>query len=238
MPGEVGHSITPIEKIFGVCEEALQYGFQVCTHAIGDRANQEVLNQYQNAFEQSDCNSADFRFRIEHAQHLHLDDIPRFNEMGVIPAMQAIHMSSDRPWAIDRLGKQRIEDGAYVWQKLLQSGAVVINGTDAPVEPVNPIDCFYASVTRKTLKGTPPEGYEPNQKMTRAQALSSYTKDAAFGSFEEDIKGSIETGKYADFTIFNQDLMKVSDDKILDTKVIMTIVNGEIVFEDGSISVK
>lgn len=238
MPGEVGHSVTPIEDIFKVCDDALKHGFQVCTHAIGDRANQEVLNQYEKAFENNEGNSADFRFRIEHAQHLHLDDIPRFNKMGVIPAMQAIHMSSDRPWAIHRLGKQRIEEGAYVWQKLLGSGAVVINGTDAPVEPVNPIDCFYASVTRKTLKGTPPEGYEPEQKMTRAQALRSYTLDAAYGAFEEDIKGSIEVGKYADFTIFNQDLMEVSEDNILDTKVIMTVVNGEIVFDDGSISVK
>jgi len=238
MHGEVGHSTTPIEEIYQVCESALENGFQICTHAIGDRANQEVLNQYQKAFEKTECNSSDFRFRIEHAQHLHPEDIPRFNELGVIPAMQAIHMSSDRPWAIDRLGKQRIEDGAYVWQKLLQSGATVINGTDAPVEPVNPINCFYASVTRKTLTGIPPGGFEPNQKMTRAQALKSYTLDAAFGAFEEDIKGSIEVGKYADFTIFDQDIMEVADNQILDTKVIMTIVNGEIVFSDDTISIE
>ena len=238
MPGEVGHSTTPIEEIYQICEDALKHGFQICTHAIGDKANQEVLNQYQKAFTTSDCNSSDFRFRVEHAQHLHLDDIPRFNEMGVIPAMQAIHMSSDRPWAIDRLGKQRIEDGAYVWQKLLKSGAKVINGTDAPVEPVDPIDCFYASVTRKTLKRIPPGGYEPAQKMTRNQALKSYTLDAAFGAFEEDIKGSIEVGKYADFTVFDQDIMEVSEDEILDTKVIMTIVNGEIVFDGESNSIK
>lgn len=238
MPGEHGHSTTPIDEIYKVCEDALENGFQICTHAIGDRANQEVLNQYQKAFEKTDCSSSDFRFRIEHAQHLHLDDIPRFSSMGVIPAMQAIHMSSDRPWAIDRLGQQRIEDGAYVWQKLLQSGAKVINGTDAPVEPVNPIDCFYASVSRKTLKGVPPGGFEPEQKMTRAQALKSYTLDAAFGAFEEDIKGSIEPGKYADFTVFNQDLMKVPEEKLLDTKVIMTVVNGEVVFSDQSILVE
>lgn len=238
MPGKVGHSTTPIEEIYQVCEDALKYGFQICTHAIGDRANQEVLNQYQKAFVTSDCNSSDFRFRVEHAQHLHLDDIPRFNEMGIIPAMQAIHMSSDRPWAIDRLGKQRIEEGAYVWQKLLQSGVKVINGTDAPVEPVNPIDCFYASVTRKTLTGIPTAGFEPGQKMTRHQALKSYTLDAAFGAFEEDIKGSIEVGKYADFTVYDQNMMEVSEDEILNTKVIMTVVNGEIVFDSASISIK
>lgn len=238
MSGTVGHSTTPLEDIYQVCEKALEHGFQICTHAIGDRANHEVLNQYQKAFKTTDCNSSDFRFRIEHAQHLHPDDIPRFNEMGVIPAMQAIHMSSDRPWAIDRLGKKRIEEGAYVWQKLLKSGAVVINGTDAPVEPLNPIECFYASVTRKTLKGTPPGGYEPDQKMTRAQALKSYTLNAAFGAFEEDIKGSIEVGKYADFAIFDLDFMKVPEKQILNTKVIMTVVNGEVVYSDETIIIE
>lgn len=245
MPGELGHSTMPVEDIYQICEEALKHGFQVCTHAIGDRANQEVLNQYQMAFkslpaDQSGINgnSADYRFRIEHAQHLHPDDIPRFSELGVIPAMQAIHMSSDRPWAIDRLGEKRIEEGAYVWQDLLKSGAVVINGTDAPVEPVNPIACFYASVTRKTLNGVPPGGYEPEQKMTRDQALKSYTLNAAFGAFEEEIKGSIEVGKYADFTIFDVDFMKVPEDQILNTKVIMTVVNGEVVFSDETIIIE
>ncbi len=235
MPGELGHSTTPIENIYKVSEDALKYGFQVCTHAIGDRANREVLDQYEKAFSTIDGKSSDYRFRMEHAQHLHPDDIPRFAELGVIPAMQAIHMSSDRPWAIDRLGEKRIEEGAYVWQKLLKSGAVVINGTDAPVEPVNPIECFYASVTRKTLKGTPPGGYEPDQKMTRAQALRSYTLDAAFGSFEEDVKGSIEIGKYADFTVFDKDIMNVPEEEILKTKVVMTVVDGEVVYTDGLI---
>lgn len=235
MHGEFGHSITPVEEIFGVCEQAIKYGFQVGTHAIGDRANHEVLNKYELAFAAAELPSADYRFRIEHAQHLHPDDIPRFSELGVIPAMQAIHMSSDRPWAIDRLGEKRIIEGAYVWQDLLKSGARIVNGTDAPVEPVNPIPSFYASVTRKTLKGQPPGGYEPAQKMTREQALKSYTLDAAFGAFEEDIKGSIEVGKYADFTVLDQDIMKIPEDEILNTKVLMTIVNGDVVYSDGSI---
>jgi hypothetical protein len=235
MHGQFGHSTTPLEEILGVCEQALKNGFQVCTHAIGDRANQEVLNQYEKAFSKVEGASSRYRFRIEHAQHLHPDDIPRFSELGVLPAMQAIHLSSDRPWAIDRLGEKRIVDGAYVWQKLLSSGSKIINGTDAPVEPVDPLACFYASVTRKTLKGQPPGGYEPAQKMTRAQALKSYTIDAAFGAFEEDIKGSVEVGKYADFTIFSNDIMNIPDEMILDTKVVMTIVNGEILFSDGSI---
>jgi predicted amidohydrolase YtcJ len=235
MHGEFGHSTTPIEEIFEVCEEAIKYGFQVGTHAIGDRANHEVLNKYESAFRASDKPSADFRFRIEHAQHLHPDDIPRFSELGIIPAMQAIHMSSDRPWAIDRLGEKRIIAGAYVWQDLLKSGAQIVNGTDAPVEPVNPIPSFYASVTRKTLKGQPPGGYEPAQKMTREQALKSYTLDAAYGAFEEDIKGSIEVGKYADFAVLDQDIMKIPEDQILTSKVLMTIVNGHVVYSDGSI---
>jgi predicted amidohydrolase YtcJ len=227
MPGEFGHSTTPIAHISEVCKEAVGHGFQVCTHAIGDRANHEVLNVYEEALPGSTDQPNALRFRIEHAQHLHPNDIPRFADLGVIPAMQAIHMSSDRPWAIDRLGEQRIVDGAYVWQDLLQSGARIVNGTDAPVEPIDPVACFFASVTRQTLEGQPPGGFEPRQKMTREQALKSYTLDAAFGAFEERIKGSIEVGKYADFTVFSRDIMKVPEEEILQTRVLMTIVNGE-----------
>jgi predicted amidohydrolase YtcJ len=227
MPGEYGHSTTPIAHISEVCKEAVGHGFQVCTHAIGDRANHEVLNVYEEALPGSTDQPNALRFRIEHAQHLHPNDIPRFADLGVIPAMQAIHMSSDRPWAIDRLGEQRIVDGAYVWQDLLQSGARIVNGTDAPVEPIDPVACFFASVTRQTLEGQPPGGFEPRQKMTREQALKSYTLDAAFGAFEERIKGSIEVGKYADFTVFSRDIMKVPEEEILQTRVLMTIVNGE-----------
>jgi predicted amidohydrolase YtcJ len=211
----------------------LKNGFQVCSHAIGDRANREILDRYESVLKALPELSTDHRFRIEHAQHLHPDDIPRFAELHVIPAMQAVHMSSDRPWAIDRLGEKRIKEGAYMWQDLLKSGVPIVNGTDVPVEPINPIASFYASVSRKTLKGTPEGGYEPDQKMTRAQALKSYTIDAAYGAFEEDIKGSIQIGKLADFTIYNQDLMTVDEDKILDTEIVMTIFNGKIVYENN-----
>lgn len=223
-----GHETTPMSFVYEVATKGLQHGFQVCTHAIGDRTNREVLDMYEKAFQANPDRAQDARFRIEHAQHLSLEDIPRFAALGVIPAMQAIHMSSDRPWAIDRIGKQRIIDGAYVWQKLLKSGAVIVNGSDVPVEPINPMASFYASVSRKTLKGEPAGGFEPDQKMTREQALRSYTLDAAFGAFEENIKGSIELGKLADFTIFSQDFMQVAEEKILDTKVDMTIVDGNI----------
>ena len=145
--------------------------------------------------------------------------------------MQAIHMSSDRPWAIERLGEKRIKEGAYMWQSLLKSGAKIVNGTDAPVEPLNIVACFYASVTRKTLKGEPEGGYEPEEKMTREQALKSYTLDAAYGAFEEKIKGSIEVGKRADFTVFTQDLMSVPENEILKTEVAMTIVAGKVSYK-------
>ena len=140
-------------------------------------------------------------------------------------------MSSDRPWAIDRLGEKRIKEGAYMWQDLLQSGVPIVNGTDVPVEPINPIASFYASVSRKTLQGLPEGGYEPEQKMTREQALKSYTLDAAYGAFEEDIKGSISVGKLADFTIYNQDLMTVDETNILETEIVMTIFDGKVVYE-------
>lgn len=229
-PGHRGHETLPMEVVSEVSEKAIPAGFQVCSHAIGDRANQEILDRYEAAF----ANYPDFkklRFRIEHAQHIHPDDIPRFGELGVIAAMQAIHLSSDRPWAIDRLGEKRIVDGAYVWQKLLQSGAVVTNGTDAPVEPVDPIPSFYASVTRKTLQGLPEGGYEGDQKMTRGQALKAYTLDGAFAEFDEDYKGSIEVGKAADFTVFDKNIMEVPEDDILNTKVSMTIVGGKVVYK-------
>jgi len=230
MAGEFGMETLPMDYVLEVSKAGLQKGFQVCAHAIGDRANQEVLDRYELAFKEFP-EIKNHRFRIEHAQHLHPDDIPRFAEMGVIPAMQAIHMSSDRPWAIDRLGEKRIVEGAYMWQTLLKSGAKVINGTDVPVEPINPIASYYASVSRKTLKGEPEGGYEPAEKMTRAQALRSYTLDAAYGEFEEDFKGSIEVGKAADFTVFSQDLMTIEESEILSTEVIMTIVNGKIVYQ-------
>jgi predicted amidohydrolase YtcJ len=230
-PGHFGHETLPMSFVKETALSGLDNGFQVCAHAIGDRANREILDRYQLAFEALPAKTADHRFRIEHAQHLHPEDIPRFAELKVIPAMQAVHMSSDRPWAIDRLGEKRIKEGAYMWQALLQSGVPIVNGTDVPVEPLNPIASYYASVSRKTLKGMPEGGYEPEQKMTRAQALRSYTLDAAYGAFEETIKGSITAGKLADFTIYDQDLMTVAENKLLDTQIAMTIFDGKVVYE-------
>jgi predicted amidohydrolase YtcJ len=225
--GHVGLPTMSIEAMRNISHDAYQHGFQIGVHAIGDRANQEVLNIYDDLFDGKDRG---VRFRIEHAQHLALSDIPRFAQLGVIPAMQAIHMSSDRPWAIDRLGEKRIKEGAYVWRKLVDSGAILVNGTDAPVEPVSAIASFYATVTRQTLKGEPEGGFEPDQKLSREEALVSYTLAAAYGAFEEEQKGSLEVGKWADFTVLDQDIMKVPDAEILDTKVIMTVVGGDVIF--------
>lgn len=226
-----GMATLSMDTVAKISIEGLKYGFQICSHAIGDRANREILDRYEVAFKGNPEKAKDVRFRIEHAQHLAPSDIPRFGQLGVIPAMQAIHLSSDRPWAIERLGEKRIKEGAYMWQSLLKSGAKVVNGTDVPVEPINPIASFFASVTRQTLKGEPEGGYEPAEKMTREQALKSYTLDAAYGAFQEKILGSIEAGKLADFTILSQDIMTVPDNQILSTKVEMTIFGGKVLYE-------
>lgn len=228
-PHSHGHVVTPFTEIDSITQSAYSASFQVCIHAIGDRANREVLDLYERTFEKK--LQDDPRFRIEHAQHIDPADIPRFGEMNVIPAMQAIHMASDRPWAIDRLGKQRIEEGAYMWQELLRTGARIVNGSDAPVEPMNPIASYYASVTRKTLRGTPDGGYEPTQAMTREQALRSYTLDAAYGAFMEKKYGSIEVGKVADFTVLDKDLLTIPEEEILKTKVSMTILDGKVAYQ-------
>ncbi len=227
-PDHVGLPTMPVSYLKRISKQAFAHNFQIGIHAIGDRGNREVLDIFDEIFEGK---NQGVRFRIEHAQHLSAADIPRFGALGVIPAMQGIHMSSDRPWAIDRLGEARIKEGAYVWRKLLDSGAVIVNGTDVPVEPINPINSFYALVTRQTLKGEPAGGYEPAQKLSRQEALRSYTLNAAYGAFEENLKGSIEAGKLADFTVFNQDLLRVDNRELLNTRVVMTIVGGKIIYQ-------
>ena len=227
-PGHHGMPTQSMEYVYKVAKNGILNGFQVNSHAIGDRANREILNQYEIVFDEFPNLAKDHRWRIEHAQHIDPIDIPRFGSLKVIASIQGIHMSSDRPWAIDRLGEKRIVESAYVWRDLINNGAILINGSDVPVEPISPIASFYASSTRKTLKGYPEGGFEPSQKMTRLEALKSYTINAAYGAFEEKKKGSIEIGKYADFTVFSQNLITIPDDKILDTKVLYTIVNGKI----------
>ena len=231
-PGHFGMATQSIDYVYEVSKNGLKHGFQVNAHAIGDRANREILNQYQKVFNEYPEKANDLRWRIEHAQHIDPEDIPRFGELGVIPSIQGIHMSSDRPWAINRLGRKRIVESAYVWRDLIDHGAVIVNGTDVPVEPIDPLASFYASVTRKTLKGVPNNGYEPKQKMTRLEALKSYTINAAYAAFEEKIKGSIEIGKYADFTVLSKNIITIPENQLLNTKVLYTIINGKIEYKN------
>jgi predicted amidohydrolase YtcJ len=205
---------------------AIQNGFQLCVHAIGDRANRETLNLFEAEFKQHP-EKKDLRWRVEHAQHLDPADIPRFGKLGVIAAMQAIHCTSDAPYVIPRLGPQRAEQGAYVWRSLLDSGAVVGNGTDAPVEEVSPIASFYAAVSRRSKDG---KVFFPKQRMTREEALRSYTLSNAYAAFEDDQKGSLVSGKLADITVLSRDIMTVPESEIPDTKVVYTITGGKIVY--------
>lgn len=207
-------------------ELAIAHGYQLCVHAIGDRGNREVLNIYESIFKEHP-DAHDLRWRIEHAQHISAADIPRFAQLGVIAAMQPIHATSDAPYVVLRIGPERAAEGAYAWQKLMKSGAIVASGTDAPVEDVSPIANFYAAVTRKP-KDLPP--FYPDQKMSRAEALKSYTWNNAYAAFEEKIKGSLEPGKLADITVLSKDIMTIPDDQILSTDVVYTIVGGKVVF--------
>jgi predicted amidohydrolase YtcJ len=209
---------------------ALAKGFQVCTHAIGDRGNRIVLDTYERAMKENAA-VKDPRLRIEHAQILDALDIPRFARLGVIASMQGIHATSDRPWAKDRLGMERVTEGAYVWQKLLKSGAHVTNGTDAPVEDLNPLRCLYASVTRQDEAGQPTGGFDPDQRMTREEALRSYTWEPAYATFQEERLGSIEAGKRADLTVLSKDIVTVPPAEILSTEVVYTIVDGVLRFQ-------
>ncbi len=227
MPNYSGLMVTPLKTLEKEMRIAYKNGFQVCTHAIGDRANRLVLNLYEKICGKN-LKTKDLRWRIEHAQHLSTYDIPRFAKLGVIAAMQGIHCTSDAVFVIKRLGEERAKRGAYAWRKLLDSGAVICNGTDAPVEKVNPIKNYYASVTRKLKDGT---AFFPEEKMTRMEALKSYTINGAYAAFEEKIKGSLTPGKLADITILSQDITKVPDDEILSTKILYTIIGGKIVYQ-------
>jgi predicted amidohydrolase YtcJ len=224
-----GLLVTTPEHLLEATREALARGFQVATHAIGDRANRIVLDIYEEALAERPDRRP--RLRVEHAQILDEDDIPRFGRLGVLAAMQGIHCTSDRPWAPKRLGMARVEEGGYVWRKLLATGARVLNGTDAPVEDLSPIANFRATVTRQDASGQPPGGFDPDQRLSREEALRTMTLDAAYGSFEEALKGSIEPGKLADLVVLSQDILSVPDDALQETEVMATIVDGRFVYE-------
>jgi len=227
VPTTSGLNVTPLSDIRKTAQIAIENGFQLCTHAIGDKANREILNVYEAEFKKHP-NKKDIRWRIEHAQHVSPKDQPRFAKLGVIATMQGIHCTSDAVFVEKRLGKWRAKKESYAWRSLLNLGTVICNGTDSPVEDVNPIPNFYATVTRKTKEGW---AFYPEQKMTREEALRSYTINSAYATFEEYIKGSLTPGKVADIVVLSKNIMTVPESEILNAKVLYTIIDGKIVYE-------
>jgi predicted amidohydrolase YtcJ len=224
-PEATGHNTTTIADISETARLALEHGYQLAVHAIGDRANRETLDLFERAFAGRDGRS--LRWRIEHAQHLHTADIPRFGRLGVIASMQGVHCTSDAPYVIARLGQRRAGEGAYVWNALMKSGAIVTNGTDAPVEDVDPIASYYASVSRRLDDGTV---FFPGERMSRLDALKSYTINGAYAAFEEETRGSLKVGKYADMVVLSKDLLGVPEAGIPGVEVRYTIVGGKVRF--------
>ncbi len=225
-PDSTGLVLDPPENIERTGRIALRHGFQLNTHAIGDRANREILDVYQRIFD-SNPSARDLRWRIEHAQHLDPADVPRFAQLGVIASMQGVHATSDGPWLPKRLGEKRAGEISYVWRSLIDAGARVSNGTDAPVEDIDPIASFYASVARKMANG---EYFHPEQSMTRMEALRSYTIDSAYAAFEEHLKGSLAPGKLADISVLSKDILTIPADEIPSARVDYTIVGGKIAY--------
>jgi hypothetical protein len=223
-PDSIGLATATVEEVAETAALAVANDYQLCVHAIGDRANREVLDLFERTF-RAHPGLADPRWRIEHAQHLAAADIPRFGQLGVIASMQGIHCTSDAPWVVPRLGETRAAEGAYVWQKLMRSGALVTNGTDAPVEDVDPIASYYATVSRRLPDGT---RFFADQCMSRMEALRSYTINAARAAFEEDLKGTLTPGKLADVVVLSQDITAAAEDRIPATRVDYTIVGGRV----------
>ncbi len=226
-PGDSGRNTTTVAEIRETAKLAMQHGYQLCVHAIGDRANRETLDIFEEAFK-ANPDKKDLRWRVEHAQHLNPTDIPRFGQLGVIASMQGVHCTSDAPYVPARLGPKRAAEGAYVWQKLMKSGAVVTNGTDAPVEDVDPIAGYYATVSRKAKDGTVFYG---DQRMSRMEALESYTRNGAYAAFEEQSRGSLKQGKYADMVVLSKDILTVPEDQIPTAEVVYTIVGGKVRYQ-------
>ncbi|MGA3038189.1 MAG: amidohydrolase [Vulcanimicrobiaceae bacterium] len=227
-PANRGLLLITQAHITDVATRALAHGFQTCVHAIGDRGNRTVLDAYEDALRT--VPRRDYRLRIEHAQVLSPQDIPRFKALGIIPSMQTTHQISDMNWAQDRLGPERVK-GAYAWRSLLDTGVIIANGTDAPVEPVNTLRTFHSAISRQDGENLPTGGWYPAQRMNRDEALRSMTIWAAHANFSEDTIGSIASGKYADFVVMDQDWMKVAPESIMQTKIRATYSSGRQVYD-------
>jgi predicted amidohydrolase YtcJ len=222
------------EQLQPVLQEALRKGIQIETHAIGDRGNRFILDQYDKAMTavpKAEWKINEPRWRVEHSQIVNPADIPRFKRLGIIPSMQASHAIGDLHFAPSRLGIERLA-GAYAWQSFIKSGSIIPGGSDAPVERGEPMIEFYAAVARKDMKGYSGEGWHPEEAVTREQALKMFTIWPAYAAFEETLRGSIENGKLADFSIFSADIMKIPEMEILKTRCVMTVIGGEVVYEE------
>ena len=226
--GHCGNGRFSDEELYSMIVEARRNGFQVITHAIGDAANRQVLDVYERVLKEVP-EPKDHRFRIEHAQILAQEDITRFAALGVIPSMQFVHCSSDKNMTEDRIGAARLK-GAFVWRQLLDLGLIIPGGSDAPVELVNPFHGMYAAVTRKDREGLPEGGWCADQKISRIEALKSFTIWGAYAGFDERTKGSIEVGKYADFAVLDRDILHCPEDAIKDTVVTATVLRGHVVY--------
>ncbi len=231
LPRSHGLNVVSIEEIEASAELAMQHDYQLAIQGIGDRAYRELLNIYEAAFEKYP-DKTDRRWRIEHAQVIHPDDVARTVELGVIPAVQGIFACSDGPWVGARLGPERTKERGYIFNTLAEAGATPTNGTDPPVDEISPIGSFHCSVTRQLPDGTL---FQPQEVYSRDRALYSYTMGNAIAAFEEDIKGSITPGKLADITVISRDLVAVPDAEILGTEIVMTVLGGEVRFRDGVI---
>lgn len=229
-PKNSGLLTTPPAEVHAKALAASKAGFQTCIHAIGDRANREVLDLYEKLYSEAPV-ARNLRLRIEHAQILDAADIPRFAKLNVIASMQSTHATSDMPWVAARIGAARTSEGAYVWQKLIKSGTLLANGSDFPVEEPNPMLGFYAGITRQDANGQPPGGWMPEERLSRAEVLRSFTWNAAYAAHAETELGSIEPGKYGDLVMVDRDVMSMDVKDILDTRVLMTVIGGEVVFE-------
>ena len=229
-PQTKGVMTTPEAVVYSLTRLALAAGFQVCTHAIGDAANRSVLNTYERA-EKEVPETHDPRLRIEHAQVLAPEDLPRFGRLGVIASMQPTHATSDMPWAERRVGPERIK-GAYAWRSVKASGAHLPLSSDFPGETLNPFDGIYAAITRQDPQDNAPGGWHPEQQLTLEEALQGYTAEAAYAEFEEKKKGSIEKGKLADLTVISKDITKIPPPEILSIRVLKTFVGGKVVYDD------